>query len=246
MSLIKFVNDIELAEPKFQLLGLSKDSGNPVDNKPEGYLVGGAAAAFTEKLSGQDKKDILNATLLAQLASDKKFNSRTQVIQWYDFYKLVLGKIGFVIENFSFEEHKTSGSSVSMDQVVIEMLEAIATGGQMGVLKATLAAMKASSKEGRLTLFERQASKDNAGNFQIYPCTKAENGDVSIAMGAFYFDSKDTQGGFLFFHWKKSDVHIFKGSQKMVLNVDVYSQVRSRISAKLGQNANDFVDLLDF
>ncbi len=48
----------------------------PEDKKAEGYVVTGSVVAFTEELSGQDKVDVLNTLLIAQLAADVKFKEK--------------------------------------------------------------------------------------------------------------------------------------------------------------------------
>lgn len=202
--------------------------------------------AFTEKVTGQSKQDILNATLFAQLAADKKFNREGDTKNWYNFYKYVLGKIGFVIESFTFQDHQVSGATFSMDKVVLDILAAIATGGQTEVITATLAALRGlAGSDNRIKLFDSQSSKDASGNFQIYPCDQSPTGDVSIAMGAFYYKATRHQGGILFFHWSSSSTKIYKGAQKAVFNAAVYSNVRDQIYVKLGVSARNLVASID-
>lgn len=247
---VEFVRSIELAEPRYKLPESLRNKtlvrDTPPDNKKEGYVVGGGLTAFTENVKGISKQDILDATLFAQLASDRKYDREHDTQNWYTYYKYILGNIGFVVENFSFQEYQASGGTFTMDAVVIELLAAIATGGQSIIITETLKAFSALANTDRqITIFSQQSASTNNGNFQVYPCDQAATGEVSMAMGAFYFNSDHHETSFLFFSWSSSNTHVYKGGQKTVLNQNVYSKVRSDVSAKLGDNAVNLVASID-
>lgn len=244
---VEFVRSLELAKPTYTLPDWLQNRtlaklGTPPDNKKEGFVVGGAISAFTENVKGLSKQDILDATLLAQLASDRKYDREMDTVNWYSYYKYVLGNIGFVIESFSFQKYQASGGTLSMDKVVLEILAAIATGGESLVITETLNALRGlSDSDNRIRLFSQQSSSSKSGNFQVYPCDQSPTGEVSMAMGAFYFNADHHEVSFLFFNWGSSKASIYKGAQKTVLNQNVYSRVRSDVSAKLGDNAVNLV-----
>lgn len=244
---VEFVRSLELAKPTYTLPDWLQNRtlaklGTPPDNKKEGFVVGGAISAFTENVKGLSKQDILDATLLAQLASDRKYDREMDTVNWYSYYKYVLGNIGFVIESFSFQKYQASGGTLSMDKVVLEILAAIATGGESLVITETLNALRGlSDSDSRIRLFSQQSSSSKSGNFQVYPCDQSPTGEVSMAMGAFYFNADHHEVSFLFFNWGSSKASIYKGAQKTVLNQNVYSRVRSDVSAKLGDNAVNLV-----
>ena len=248
---VEFVRSIELAEPRYTLPNFLHNRtrarlGTPPDNKKEGYVVGGGITAFTENVKGLVKQDILDATLFAQLAADKQYDREKDTVNWYDYYKYVLGSIGYVIQSFSFQEYKATGGTFSMDKVVIQILTAIATGGESLVIQETLNALRGmSDTDGRIVLFSQQSSSSSSGNFQVYPCDQAKDGEVSMALGAFYYTASHHETRFLFFSWGSSSAHVYKGGQRTVLNQSVYAKVRSSVSAKLGDNAVNLVASID-
>ncbi len=253
MDPVEFVRSIELAEPKYTVPDWLQNRTRaklgatvPPDNKKEGYVVGGAISAFTENVKGLSKQDILDATLFAQLAADKSYDREKDTQNWYSYYKYILGNIGFVIQSFSFQEYQAKGGTLSMDQAVIQILSAIATGGETLVISATLNALRGmSDTDNRIVLFSQQSSSSSSGNFQVYPCDQAPDGEVSMALGAFYFKASHHEVKFLFFGWGSSSAHIYQGGQKTVLNSNVYARVRSDVSAKLGDNAVNLVASID-
>ena len=250
---VEFVRSLELAEPKEKyfkpprgLLNSTLTPDPPVDDKKQGYVVGGAIAAFTANVKGLSKQDVLDATLFAQLAADRNYDREHDTTNWYDYYKYVLGSIGFVLQSFSFQEYKTSGGTFTMDKVVIEILAAIATGGESLVIQETLNAFRGlAGDDGRIVLFSQQSASSNSGSFQVYPCDQSPTGEVSMAMGAFHFQADHHETRFLFFGWSSASAHIYKGAQSTVLNQNVYARVRSDVSAKLGDNAVNLVASID-
>ena len=245
---ISLIGELKLGERRYGLPETHPDRvvGLPPDTTRDGYITGGGVATFTENVSGQVKQDILNATLLAQLAATKKYDRERSTEEWYREYNRVLGIVGFVIEGFEFDRYTASGSTLSMDEAVLEIIGALATGNEVAVLTATLDAMRnLSNDDKRIVLFDSHGSQSSYGNFQVYPCSQSPNGDVSLTLGAFYFKGTQKNTNFLFFHWSSSSTHLYKGVQKAVLNTEVYAAVRSSIVAKLGDNAVSLVASID-
>ena len=241
---VAFVNSVTLAEPRYSLPSTFENRivAHTPDKTKSAHINGGSVVAFTDSVTGPAKQDILNSTLLAQLASDHKYDREKETEAWYSHYKFILGNIGYVIENFQFEQHNSQGSSFKMDEVVLEILAAIATGGESEIILATLAAMKAKSDgDKKIHLFEQHSSHDNAGNFQISPCNQGADGEVSLTLGTFYFKSDRSNVNFLFFEWAKESIRLYKGAQKVVLNSQVYEKVRSAVASKLGDKAVSLV-----
>lgn len=242
-DILAFIDSIELAEPRYKSsTNRTTLTGLPPDNKKEGYIVGGGVTAFTENVKGQTKQDILDATLFAQLGADRQYNREKDSENWYKFYINILSNIGFTMKGFSFIEYKSSGGTLVMSEAVIQILAAVATGGQSLIIEATLTALQGMAEDdSRITLFREQSSSYTTGNFQIYSCDQSSNGDVSMSMGAFYFTTSSYHADFLFFGFGSASSHLYNGAEAVVLNAAVYNQVRSSISSKLGNNAVELV-----
>ena len=130
---------------------------------------------------------------------------------------------------------------MTCEKAVIDILAAIATGGQMAVVNATLAAMKnMSDRDGRLVLFERESHNLHQGNFQISNA-KEDNGVVSMATAGVEFKSSQNITRVLFFSWESTSSELYYGSQNMTLNTDVYGRIRQDIINKLGDKATQFI-----
>ena len=246
---VAFVNSMDLSHPRYSLphnfqsrLKLME----PPDNEREGYIVGGAVTAFTQNVSGRAKQDILDITLFAQLAADKRYDRVQNTREWYNFYNHILGNAGFSMQDFHFRKYESHDRSLTMDEVVVEILAAIATGGESEVVEATLDAMRRMSNDDRkIELFKAHCTKSNLGNFQVVACEQAPGGEVSLTLGAFIFGGSETDHGILFFSWSTQDTHIQRASQKAVLNTAVYERIRSTIASRIGDNAVQMVASID-
>lgn len=229
---LQFLSSLELDE------SLTRDS-------PQGEVVAGSLASFTSKLSGQQLEDVQNSTLLAQLAASKKYPKQEQVTDWYKFYGYVLGKLGWVLQGFSFDEYKSSAASFKLSEVTLELLSAMVGADKqlLSVVKNTLDSL-AKSKEG-LTLFNKNSTSGNDGRFQILPCTLT-NGQVSLAFIGAYFEANQVSSDYFFFSYNSREMQLYKSTQVFTLNEKVYAQVRQAVINKLGKRAKDFVHNLDF
>lgn len=59
------------------------------------YVAAASVVAFADGVGGQQKEDLLNSTLLAQLAANKKHDREKDAINWYRFYRSVLQHLGW-------------------------------------------------------------------------------------------------------------------------------------------------------
>lgn len=214
-------------------------------SKPQGYVDAGSTISFVANVSSQAQDDVLNSTLLAQLAANKQYDREKDTQNWYRSYTDTLGKVGWVIQSFSFQKYQASGSSFRVDKVVLDILAAIASQNEIAIVQQTMNALKSlSDNDNRLVLFSTQSSSQSAGNFQISTANET-NGQVAMKLGAFYFSSSQSSTRFLWASYSSSNSSIYQGAQTVTLNGSTYSQVRQQIIDKLGDRARQFIANLD-
>ena len=168
-SPVDFVLSLEIGAPPTRQLQISSRMSH---KSAKGFVDAGRLVPFTNELSGQHKSDVLNSTLLAQRAADrKKYNRVTNTDEWYKFYVSVLGKLGWVIQNEVFEEYNTSGQSLQVSTALLDILQGILTENELDVVKRTLYSLKTSGNDAWWVVFDRKSSGPSKnGNFQITPC----------------------------------------------------------------------------
>src|SRR5947209_20542739 len=102
-----FVSELELTSPeevRLPSLAVRPTPLAEVDpNKPSAHVVASSTASFVAGVSKQHREDVLNSTLLADLAASKKYDRENDTENWYQFYRTVLENVGWVIVEFSFD-----------------------------------------------------------------------------------------------------------------------------------------------
>lgn len=247
-EMISFVSSLELEEPTIKFSQMENLKSLPTagnDGKEAGYVAGGSLVSFVAGVSEEHQSDVLNSTLLAQLAANKKYDQEKQTEEWYNFYRTVLTTIGWVAQEFNFEDYQISASSGSVDKIVLEVLAAIASQNEIAVAMKTFEAIKKLPEtDNRVVLWDGKSHKESSGNFQIALC--ADTGGVVVTkIGCFYFSSEKKVAKILWFDFSSSNAHMHKSDQTISLNKDVYSQVRQQIIDKLGDKAKTFIQDLD-
>lgn len=237
---LDFIESLEL--PAFPR-GIRKEGLS--EGKPSAFVVDGSLMSFVANISPQHQQDVLNSTLLAQLAANQKFNRETQTMEWYDFYHTVLENVGWVLQGFDFDKFNASGSTFSVDKVVLDIIAAIATGDEVAILDTTIKAMKSlSNDDNKIVLFETSSHSLTQGNFQLGIATDI-GGVVALHLGAFHFHTTQNVTRVLFFGFSSSDTEFNKSVQTISLDQQIYNQVRAAIVQKLGDKAKRFVQQLD-
>jgi hypothetical protein len=235
-----FIADLELDEPSLNLFMRAELLASQA-----GFVALGSLVSFVAGVSEENQADVLNSTLLAQLAANKKFDRENDTENWYKFYRDVLENIGWVIQGFDFDKFSTSGGDFTVDRVVLDILAAIATSDELSTVLATINALRSlSDGDDRLVLFESSSHSSQKGNFQVAPVSEI-GGLLTMKLSAFYFSTSQSVDRVLFFRYSSASANLYKGSQVINLNKDVYDQVRTDIVKKLGSKAKAFVRNLE-
>lgn len=71
----------------------------------------------------QNQDDVLNSTLLAQLASDKKYSRFSKSKDWYNFYTEIMGNCGWTTILFKIEDYCVDKKTFTLEDIVIYNLE---------------------------------------------------------------------------------------------------------------------------
>src|SRR5687767_11507866 len=110
-----YVRRAELPAPRPDLLA-DTEAGSPAEKKAvtdfvfdkakdQATVVGSDVVAFVQGLTPEQRQDIVNATMLAQLVAKNKVKepqTLADVLAWYDEYLNVLDNIGFVVQERDF------------------------------------------------------------------------------------------------------------------------------------------------
>lgn len=205
----------------------------------------GSVLSFVDGLSAQEKDDVLFSVQLAQRGASGRYDRFTETRAWYQKYLEILENLGWAVDQMAFTHHDQSEGEFRMDKAALAVLAAIATQSQLTVLNEAITALgNLEDEDGSLRLFNFQSSQEGSGNFQLGAVQKANNGALSMALGAFYFRAVDARSQFLFFKWGREDVNFWSAAHRMTLNQKIYAGLRADVEARLADGRKFIGDLV--
>jgi hypothetical protein len=140
----------------------------PIGDKLRAAVDAGSILSFVSGLGADAMSDVLYSTQLAQRAASAKFDRFKATREWYGVYVDVLDRLGWAGEGFAFNQRDTLAGEFRMDRAALDVIAAVAAGGQLAILVKTLDALKTLGEGDRpLRIFDLQAMGELSGNFQI-------------------------------------------------------------------------------
>ncbi|KAG8705041.1 hypothetical protein FRC08_001885 [Ceratobasidium sp. 394] len=206
-----------------------------------GTVCAGSILVFDSSVSKQQKSDVANSILLAQLAADRNYSRSTDAEYWYNEFGSVLGKIGWVCERSNLIQVPL-GNSPSADQVVMKCMADRLEPSEVEAVQTAVDTMKGLSNDDKaLKIFKQQSTSENGTNFQIAHC-KDSHGDVDVGFGGFVYHIGQNINNPLVPKLEGKSASAFNCFQTMKLNENVYSTIRQAVLDKLGNYATDMVE----
>lgn len=94
------------------------------NNQRQAYVSGGSLISFGENLLAQEKADILDSLLFAELSAGDVYNRNTNFLSWYKLYMEVLRETGWQVAGFSLEPYNAPQNSYfKLANMVIDFLK---------------------------------------------------------------------------------------------------------------------------
>ncbi|KAH9902491.1 hypothetical protein C8Q73DRAFT_7767 [Cubamyces lactineus] len=194
----------------------------------------------TSGLSSREKMDVFESTLFAQASVNKKHKSATEdeVRAWYDAYTYTLGSLGWTVQQqHPFTDIPSSEAQGSVHDVVLASL-ANDKDVDESLLASIQSAVQAFAHAGKDSEAEKKfnaasIASSTAVSFQLAVATVRET-MVVLTLWTFFYLSDQEVGSALWHSCKDTTVPIKRAKITMVLNSDVYSQIRYDVLSRLG------------
>jgi hypothetical protein len=122
--------------------GSAEGQPPPISDETRAAVNAGSIVSFVSGLGAEQMSDVLYSTQLAQRAASTKFDRFAQTKEWYGLYADVLDRLGWVGEGLASSQRDTSAGAFSMDKAALDVIAAVAAGGQLAILVKTLDALK--------------------------------------------------------------------------------------------------------
>jgi hypothetical protein len=246
-----FVEVAELPEPPPINFDMPKAPEPALDGaKEQAAVVGGEVIAFVRGVTPEQRADIVNASLLAQLVAKKKVPGPMTlggVIAWYDSYFDVLSNIGFAVQDKGFVRYHEKSDSFQAHEAILEVAAVLMAGspGALALVNTTLKALK-KMDEGSpwITMFNRESQSANTARFQIGLAEADATDGLLLSLISFGLEARSNVTQVLFFKFRKNDVTLQHHSGKVTINAALLAAVRPEIAERLVDFAHDYVQRL--
>jgi hypothetical protein len=218
-------------------LRISKFEGGT--DETSAHINSRSIVSFVSGVAGQARRDVLNATLFAQLAADHEFPRMEQPKAWLTRYTDILNQIGWNLEAGERREYASEVNEFDMNKALLKIMGGALLGpvSQLVIITATLDALKDLGEGAEdIKVFERRLQELDTNSFQLGLASE-ENEAVSLTLSIFMV--KTTQGSrkILFFTGGKDEVALSYYLVQGTLNEEVYGEVRQDVVAMLGDRA---------
>lgn len=213
-----------------------------VEGKGQELVDAGSLIIFSSSVTLQSRSDILNSTLLAQLATNKSFDKNQKQEDWYRKYVDTLGNLGWVVQNFAFKMYSSHEKNVSIEDIIVKDATSVVSRASVEILKRTLIALHSDRNKRWWEVFDEQVTGKNCkGIFQIIFCDQHSANEATINMISVYFETKVHHRRWLQQKYETSTMRIFSGHQVLTLNEGVYSKIRKVVEEKLGNKVHQYI-----
>ena len=247
----RFVGAVDLPAPPAPRFDVAKSRGFSFDTaKEQATVAGSSVISFVSGVTAEQRKDIVNALLLAQLVAKKKIAEPTtlkEVVAWYDAYFDVLSNIGFVIQDKGFARYDEKSMDFQAHEAIIEVASALLAGAPaaLALVKLTLQALQKMSQDSPwITLFNRESQSANTARFQVSLVHQDENAQLLVTLMAFGVEARMTLTQVLFFKFRQNEVTLQHNSGQVTINAQVLGSVREAVAGKLSAFTSTYVQNL--
>ncbi len=211
------------------------------DGKDQAMIVDKSLISFVSGLSANNRADILESTLLAQLGANSKVPDEKDVIGWYKAYIEILTKVGWTMEGGEVQQFSAKANVVELQEVIIDILKAAFGADFLQIVARALDGIKSlADSNGKIQAFEKNTHSESNGSFQIGVATQEGNA-VSMNLGTFLITSTSRVSHILFIKFSKDETDLQYASGKLTLDQNIYENVRTLVQNKLSGRAVEFV-----
>lgn len=243
-----FVEGLQINYPqsgygKMRLSFMDDQGSEPLlqNDKDQVFLADKSLISFASQLDVQNRSDVLDSTLIAQLAARKAVPDPADSIGWYNAYVNVLSHIGWSISGGQIQEFQSSGTVLELQNVIIDILKAAFGANYVTIIAKALDAIKSlGDSSGKIEAFEKNTHSASNGSFQIGVATQ-ENNAVNLNLGTFLITSTEKITHILFVKFTNNQTKLQYAYSSVTLDSDIYKGIRDDIRQKLGRESTKFV-----
>lgn len=202
-------------------------------------VVGNCLVSFTPQISPQDKQDIQDCLLYAELAASEKYDLGKLPKKWIDHYQGRLLKAGFGLRSVISSEPRKISTPWELQRYSFAITREAGSSRLAQLLCESYEALQLNSFA--RAFFNEQISTDKAGVFQVAPCEQTSAGEVILFLCGMHYTSTTTLRDFLF--WTESDYEMVVQAVggAFTFNRDLFAENRLGVHRKIDGYQRRFI-----
>jgi len=213
--------------------------------KEQAFFSEKSIVSFAAEVSEKCRRDVLQTTLLAQMAANGKVPAGDDLVRWYEAFIEVLEKVGWVVEAKDIQSFSSKSDLFEVDSVVIDILTTAFGAGYITVIKKTLESIKKLAvRDRKIKAFEHNTTMVSKGCFQIAMTTES-NGVANLKIGTFILNSKHNMTTILFFKSDRQVTTLDYFSRQASLDTEIYGAIRKEVKNRLGHHLRTNIAEID-
>lgn len=221
-------------------------------------LCDNAIILFIGQANEQVRKDVTNSLILAQINAEKKvlafkekMGSSTSVVltmeEWMRVFQETFRHMNWADTGFQVASAAAEGTDLTMDKIVLSIIEAIGTDEEKSKMKKALAVLKRIPQEDdRMQLFNRRTSARDFSQFQAHVVYIDQRGSATMKTTMFAVSTKETVTNVLWFQWKDASTRVYSAEHTMMLGSSAFDMMRPIIERKIQQINETYVNQIPF
>lgn len=197
--------------------------------------VSAGVRVFAEDVVGQDRQDVLDLMLYAEMSANNKYNKNEQGSKWMDYYQARLVKYGCAMEAFIAPDILVASNWQGFLGLTYKIVGVV--GGQefIGHVKASFEALQITKKA--LFFFQGYSGSERTVTINISSCELTEKGAVLLLFCGLQLSSS-IEVKTLFLEKKiEYDLTIRPNGGAFLFDRDKYATHRADIQIKLKEAA---------
>jgi hypothetical protein len=240
-----FVNEAVLpAAPGRGLEGTSAVDSALDTGKNQASVVGSDVISFVNGVTAEQRQDLINSVLLAQLVAKVQIPDATKIYDWYNAYFNVLKQVGWLVQDEGFETYHAASEGFEAHEAIIGLATVLLAPNPtaLAVVKAALDSLKRMDASSPwLTIFDRESQTAQTARFQVSVASPTKDSQFLVTLMAFGLEARSTLTQVLFFKFHANDALLKHYSGKITIDAQVLAGVRDMIRDKLAAHVSTYV-----
>lgn len=241
-----------------EMVLLGMDDTVTIDHKQDKMtLCDRSLVLFTGEQNETVRKDVTDSLVLAQLNADKhltEYKRRNKdattmmcLKEWFGKYQETFTHMSWVDTGYEVQEARVEGDGLSVQKVLLDIVESIGNNEEQATFKKAIAALKTmNDKDERLKIFERRTFMQDVTQLLVQFVYIDKRGAATMKSTMLGLSTKQTVANVLWFEWSDSDTAVYKTEHTMMLGPKMFDSLRPTVVAKVAKINATYINDIEF